>query len=68
MMRWINLKPTMQNEVSQREKSKYQILMHLYGIERDDIDEPICKAAVEMQTEQTYGHSGGRRGYDTRKE
>ena len=31
-MRWINLEPIIQNEVSQKEKDKYCILMHIYGI------------------------------------
>ena len=32
LMRWINLEPIIQNEVSQKEKDKYCILMHIYGI------------------------------------
>ena len=32
LMRWINLEPITQNEVSQREKEKYCILMHIQGI------------------------------------
>ena len=32
LMRWMNLKPTRQSEVSQKEKDKYNILMHIYGI------------------------------------
>ena len=32
LMRWINLEPIIQNEVSQKEKDKYHILMHIYGI------------------------------------
>ena len=32
LMRWMNLEPIMQSEVSQKEKDKYRILMHLYGI------------------------------------
>ena len=31
-MRWINLDPIIQSEVSQKEKSKYCILTHIYGI------------------------------------
>ena len=30
----------------------------------ESTNEPICMAAVEMQTEQTCGHSGGRTGCD----
>ena len=32
LMRWMNLKPIIQSEVSQKEKDKYHILMHIYGI------------------------------------
>ena len=32
LMRWMNLEPIIQSEVSQKEKDKYCILMHLYGI------------------------------------
>ena len=32
LMRWMNLEPITQNEVSQKEKYKYDILTHIYGI------------------------------------
>ena len=32
LMRWMNLEPNIQSEVSQKEKEKYRILMHIYGI------------------------------------
>ena len=32
LMRWMNLEPIIQSEVSQKEKNKSHILMHLYGI------------------------------------
>ena len=32
LMRWMNLEPIVQSEVSQKEKDKYCILMHIYGI------------------------------------
>ena len=32
LMRWMNLEPIIQSEVSQKEKDKYFILMHVYGI------------------------------------
>ena len=31
-LRWTNVEPVTQSEVSQKEKSKYRILMHIYGI------------------------------------
>ena len=30
LMRWMDLKPIIQSEVSQKEKDKYHILMHIY--------------------------------------
>ena len=32
LMRWMNLEPIIQNEVTQKEKDKYHIPMHMYGI------------------------------------
>ena len=32
VVRWMNLKPVTQSEVSQRQKNKFCILMHIYGI------------------------------------
>ena len=31
-MKWMNLEPIIQSEVSQKEKEKYCILMHIYEI------------------------------------
>ena len=32
LMKWMNLEPIIQSEVTQKEKDKYLILMHIYGI------------------------------------
>ena len=32
LMRWMNLEPIIQSEVSQEEKHQYSILMHIYEI------------------------------------
>ena len=32
LMRWMNLEPIIQSEVSQKEEDKYHILTHIYGI------------------------------------
>ena len=32
LMRWNNLEPIIQSEASQKEKDKYWILMHIYGV------------------------------------
>ena len=45
-----NLEPIIEREEGQKEKDKYCILIHIYGISKDGTDEPIYRAAVEMQT------------------
>ena len=47
LMRWMNLEPIIQSEVSQKEKDKYCILMHIYGIWKESNNDLICKAAKE---------------------
>ena len=32
LMRWMNLESNIQSEVNQKEKDKYRILKHIYGI------------------------------------
>ena len=32
LMKWLNLEPIIQSEVSQKEKDKYHVLMHIYRI------------------------------------
>ena len=49
-MRWMKLEPIIQSEVSHKEKYKYCILIHIYGILRDVTDEFIFRAATEKQT------------------
>ena len=49
-MKWTKLEPIIQSEVSQKEKYKYHIQMHIYGIKKDGTDEFICRAAMETQT------------------
>ena len=50
LMRWMNLQPIIQSEVNQKEKHKHHTLTHIYGTHKDDTDEPIGRAAMEMQT------------------
>ena len=47
----MNLESIIQNEVIQKEKDKYCILMHIYRIEKNGTEEFICRAAMEKQTE-----------------
>ena len=50
-MRWMNLESVIQSEVSQKEKDKYHILTHIYGIYKNATEEFIYRATVEKQTE-----------------
>ena len=64
LMRWMNLEPIIQSEVSQKEKDKYRILTHIYGIQKNGTEEFTYRATVEKQTYRidlwTWGE--GRRG------
>ena len=50
LMREMNLEPIIQSEVSQKERDKYHVLTHIYGIYKNGTEEFICRAAVEKQT------------------
>ena len=61
----MNLEINIQSEVNQKEKNKYCVLTHIYGIQKNSTNEPICKEGMDTQTtEQTCGHHRGRRGED----
>ena len=49
LMRWMKLEPIIQSEASQKEKHQYSILMHIYGIQKDGNNDPICETAKETQ-------------------
>ena len=49
LMRWMKLEPIIQSEVSQKENHQYSILTHIYGIEKDGKDNPVCETAKETQ-------------------
>ena len=53
LMRWMKLEPIIQSEVSQKGKHQYSILTHIYGIQKDDNDNPLCKTAKEAQMYRT---------------
>ena len=46
----MNLDPIMQNDVNQKQKDNYCIVMQIYENQKDGTDNPICRAAKEMQT------------------
>ena len=45
----MDLEIVIRSEVSQKEKNKYCILMHICGIWKNGTDEPVCKAEIEIQ-------------------
>ena len=53
LMRWMKLEPILHSEVSQKEKHQYSILMHIYGIQINGNDNPVCETAKETQMYRT---------------
>lgn len=47
----MDLESVIQSEVSQKEKNKYHILMHVSGIWKNGIDVPICKGETDRRIE-----------------
>ena len=47
LMRWVKLELIIQSEVSQKGKYQYNILMHIYGIQKDGNNDPIYETAKE---------------------
>ena len=61
LMRWMNVEPIIQNEVSQKEKDKY-ILMHVNGIQKNGTEEFIYRSTMEKQTQSLDSWTQGERG------
>ena len=56
----MNLEPAIQSEVSQKEKNKCHLLMHIHAIQKDATDAPRCRAGMEIQMrEWNCGHRVG---------
>ena len=49
----MSMEPIIQSEVSQKEKHQYNILRHIYGIQKDGNDNPVCKTTKETQIYRT---------------
>ena len=47
LIKWMNLEPIIQSEVSQKEKDKYHILIHIYEIQKNGSEEFIYREAME---------------------
>ena len=69
-MMWMNLESVIQSEVSQKEKNKYHINAHMciYMESRKMVLMKLMCRAVIRDTEQTRGHSKGRRRDNLREE
>ena len=46
----MDLESVIQSEVSQKEKNKYHMLMHIYESKKNGTDEPSGRARIETQT------------------
>ena len=63
-MRWMKLESIIQSEVSQKD-----IVMHMYGIQKDGNDDPTCETKKRHRCkEQTFGLCGRRRGWEDLRE
>ena len=52
VVRWMDLETVIQNEVSQKEKNKYHMLTHIYGIlkKKKGYEEPRGRTGIKTQT------------------
>ena len=52
VVRWMDLESVIQSEVSQKEKNKYHMLTHIYGIYilKNGHEEPRGKSGIKTQT------------------
>ena len=52
VLRWMDLESVLQSEVSQKEKNKYCMLTHIYGIlkKKNGSEEPRGRTGIKMQT------------------
>ena len=67
LMRWMNLEPIIQSEVSQKEKHQYSILMHVICMEFRKMVMITLYARQQKRhrcIEQFFGLCGRRRGWD----
>ena len=46
----MDLESVIQSEASQKEKNKYRMTTHIYGILKNGTDEPSGSAGIKMQT------------------
>ena len=58
----MDLETVIQSEVSQKEKNKYRILMHICGTQKNGTGELVCRAEIETDVENKHMDTkGGKR-------
>ena len=51
VVRWMDIESVIQTEVSQKEKNKYCMLTHIYGIlKKNGSEEPSGRTGIKIQT------------------
>ena len=50
LVRWMDLESVIQSEASHKEKNKYRMLTHIYGILKNGTDEPSGRTGIKTQT------------------
>ena len=54
----MNLESLIQSDISQKEKNRYHILMHIYGIYKNDIDRDFPGGSVVKNLPANAGDMG----------
>ena len=49
-----DLETVIHNEVSQKEKNRYHMILLICGSQKNNTDELTCKVAIETQMQKTY--------------
>ena len=57
LIRWMKLEPIIQRKVSQKEKHQYNILMRIYGIEKDGNDDYMQDSKRDTDIKNTLPHA-----------
>ena len=60
-MRLMKLEPIIQSEVNQKEKDKYHILTHIYGIQKDNTNDSMqgSRGDIKNRLLDIVGEEGG---------
>ena len=67
VVRWMDLETVIQSEVSQKEKNKYRMLTHIYGVlknkqKKEGHEERRGKMGIKTQSYYPHGHEDTGRG------